>query len=64
MIYKVTFLVTIEEPYSTVSKKIVRRFPQHLCGVTMNWNRQMFTELMLADYPYTSIKVLDLTIEE
>lgn len=55
MSYKVTFTITTEQPYTTKVETVTRRFPQYLCGIQMT--NQMFVELMLAEYPMSSVKV-------
>ena len=55
MSYKVTFTITTEQSYTTKVETVTRRFPQYLCGIQMT--NMMFIELMLAEYPMSSVGI-------
>ena len=57
MSYLVTFTITTAQPYNDKVETVTRRFPQYLCGIQMT--NQMFIELMLAEYPMSSVGIVD-----
>ena len=63
MAYQVTFKIVTPAPnWEDKVTKITRTFPQWLCGQRMT--RQMFSELVLAEYPDSSVQILDVTTIE
>lgn len=60
MSYIVTFEISTPQPSFQEDKieYITRTFPQYLCGQQMT--KQHFTELVLAEYPMSSVGIISI----
>lgn len=62
MTYKVTFSITISlQNWHTKTIKLSRKFPEYVCGIPVT--KQMMKELILAEYPDSSVGILSVTEE-
>ena len=57
MVYKVSFSITSFKSTFTVNRK----YPQFLAGAQMT--RQMFKELVLAEFPDSTVSIINVTTD-
>tara|TARA_R100000152_G_C6687362_1_gene119794 strand:- start:471 stop:659 length:189 start_codon:yes stop_codon:yes gene_type:complete len=62
MTYKVKFSITIPmHDWDTRTIKLSRKFPEYVCGIRVT--KQMMKELILAEYPDSSVGIISITEE-
>ena len=60
MIYEVKFSITISlHNWNTKTIKLSRKFPEYVCGIQVT--KQMMKELILAEYPDSSVGIISIT---
>ena len=62
MTYIVTFKITTAHPIEDTEKLVTRKFPQFLCGQSMT--TRMFVELMLAEYPCSTVQIYSIAQQQ